>query len=357
MKNEKMGAYVHIPFCTQKCKYCSFTSFACLERKCEYLKALLKEIKYFYQGEVLNTLYFGGGTPSLLDGGDFEMLINSLKFTPEAEVTVEVNPCSLTPVLLKKLYNLGVNRLSVGAQSFDDEILKSIGRMHSALDVKNVVAQARSVGFENISIDLIYGLPGQDLKRWGNSLSEAIELGVEHISLYGLSISSGCYFFNNRPENLADEDLQADMYLLALDMLKDFEHYEVSNFARRGFLGRHNLGYWSLYPYFGFGAGASGYVGGRRYTNTCSLEDYIANPLKEKEYEVTDSLSEEIFLGFRKIEGVDTCYINKKYGIDFDEKYGDVIEKYPEHILKTQKGYRLSVSGILLSNVVLSEFL
>jgi oxygen-independent coproporphyrinogen-3 oxidase len=322
-----------------------------------YVEALLREIRHFYKGETLGSLYFGGGTPSLLRAESFTKIINSLKLAQDAEITVEINPESTSAEFLNALYNNGVNRLSIGVQSFDDALLRTLGRLHDVNSAKNAVALAKNAGFKNISVDLMYGLPRQSLKNWENTLNEALGLNVEHISLYGLKIEEGSYFYDSPPKALADEDLQADMYLLAIDMLKDFGHYEISNFARSKCESRHNSGYWALTPYYGFGPSAAGYLGGKRYVNAMVLEEYIKNPTQSKKFTETNPLDEEIFLGFRRISGLDIYRINKKYGIDFEAKYACVLEKYSKHILKTEVGYKLSVEGILLSNLVLSEFI
>lgn len=371
MRKENTGAYIHIPFCKKKCKYCSFVSSVpedssgaykdCVKPHKDYIKtylnALLKEIECFYKnGESIDTLYFGGGTPSLAKTEDIKALIDSFKLAPDTEITVEVNPESAD--CLDKLYNIGVNRLSIGVQSFNDSHLKGIGRLHSAQCAKDAVIRAKEAGFKNISIDLMYGLPEQSLKDWENTLDEALKLNIEHISLYGLKIEEGCYFYKNPPKHLPDSDTQADMYILALEKLKGYDHYEISNFAKsKEYRSKHNLGYWSLTPYYGFGVGASGFLAGKRYTNTDYLENYIENPLREKEYECTNIFEEEIFLGFRKCDGIDIKLLKEKYGVDFEKKYAGILEKYPKHILKTEKGYKLSTEGILLSNVVLGDFL
>jgi len=360
MINEKpvsgVNVYIHIPFCKRKCRYCSFVSYACNEDG--YIDALVKEIKHFYRDEKANTLYFGGGTPSLLEIGSFKKVKECFNLSDSAEITVEINPESTTEKFLKGLYDLGVSRLSIGVQSFNDEILKNIGRLHNSKQAKQALTLARNTGFKNMSIDLIYGLPGQTLKDWENTLEEALELNTEHISLYGLKIEEGSYFYDNPPENIADSDTQADMYLAALDKLQKYEHYEISNYARtKDTRSRHNTGYWNLVPYYGFGVSASGYLNKKRYTNTFGLKEYLVNPCAEKLYEETNPLEEEIFLGFRRTTGIDIRYINKEYGIDFEKQYKKTLEKYREHIIKTKNGYRLSVEGILLSNIVLSDFL
>ena len=213
------STYIHIPFCKKKCNYCSFTSFNNLEMKAIYLDSLLKEIDFFYDKTPQNTLYIGGGTPSILSIGDFDEIFQNFNFEKNAEITVEVNPESVTREYLKELNALHVNRLSIGCQTFDEDILSSIGRIHKVQDALNSIEWAKNAGFNNINIDLIYGLPNQDLTKWENDLKIALELDVQHISLYGLKIDKGCYFYKNKPENIADNDIQADMYLLAEDIL------------------------------------------------------------------------------------------------------------------------------------------
>lgn len=382
--NAITSTYIHIPFCTKKCGYCSFLSYETLELKNIYIDALLVEIKKFYNFTPQKTLYIGGGTPSLLGLGDFEEIFSQFNFEKNPEVTVEINPNGIREEYLKGLKNLGVNRLSIGVQSFDNDILKTIGRSHNAKDVYRTINYARRAGFDNISIDLIYGLPNQNLKNWEQTLKTAISFTPEHISLYGLKIDKGCYFYKNKPENLASEDLQADMYLMAQNVLDDYTQYEISNFARKAhgkfdfpknqisqaqpevqknpnFTGKHNLNYWKLGFYNGFGVGASGFSPLGRYNNTNDIEKYIKNPLN-KTYEKSNAqgfLEEEIFLGFRLIEGINVNYLNQKYNINFEKKYILQLEKFIStgHILKTNTGYKLSTEGILLSNSVLCEFI
>lgn len=359
------SAYIHIPFCKQKCRYCSFVSFPKLEIKNDYLNALKKEIKHYYKSEQLDTLYFGGGTPSLLSAEEFGEILQLLNFTEETEITVELNPENLTTSYLKDLKTLGINRLSIGCQTFNDEILQQIGRKHSASDVENAVKLAQEAGFENISLDFIYGLPNQSTEMFVNDLMHAKNLGIHHISLYGLKIEEGCYFHKNMPTNLADGDLQAEMYLKAIETLENFEHYEISNFSRienRNLNSKHNLNYWNNENYYGFGVAAHGYTSNIRYSNTENLEEYLTSPTKhlfEKSLTVEEQLEEEIFLGFRKTDGIDIENINKKFGINFEEKYKTILEKYLSsgHLAKRADKYKLTNDGILVSNYILSEFL
>lgn len=351
------NVYIHIPFCKQKCKYCSFVSFELLKEKEAYLKALKQEISNSYRGEELSTLYLGGGTPSLLTDSEVSDLLGLFNVTKNTEITMELNPESVDYNYLKELYNLGINRLSFGCQTFDDKILKIIGRLHNSAQVKDSVISAQKIGFKNINLDFIYGLPNQSTEDFANDLKTAIGLGVQHISLYGLKIDEGCYFYNHKPENLPDDDIQADMYLKACKILKDFEHYEISNF---GIPSKHNLNYWNNKNYYGFGVSAHGYIDNIRYSNTNSLSDYIQNPLKHNtELQLTkqQQLEEEIFLGFRKMTGINIFDINKKFEIDFGKKYQSILEKYKKYFIKTPNGYALNTDGILISNCILSEFL
>lgn len=358
------NAYIHIPFCKSKCRYCSFISYPDLELKEQYLQALQKEIKYFYKEELLNTLYIGGGTPSVLSVKELESIITNFRLEHNTEVTVELNPESLTAEYLAGLKDIGVNRLSLGCQTFDDEILKLIGRRHNSEQVKASVKLAADVGFENVSLDFIYGLPSQSIESFCADLKTAVSLGVKHISLYGLKIDEGCYFYDNPPENLPDTDMQADMYLRAIGILSalNFEHYEISNFAKKGFESRHNLNYWDNNTYYGFGIAAHGYTDGIRYSNYEDFETYFKFPhIHNLTHRVTldEQLEEEIFLGFRKMNGINIQSINDKFSIDFEKKYSDILKKYldSKHIVKTYEGYKLSDEGILVSNVVLADFL
>lgn len=356
------SAYIHIPFCRQKCYYCSFVSFAMPELIENYLDALNNEIQYFYKTEKLKTLYLGGGTPSILSANQIEKIISNFNISKNTEITMELNPEYINKKYLTELKKIGINRLSIGCQSFDNEILKLIGRKHTSKDVEFAVKTAQDFGFDNISLDFIYGLPTQNIDNFLKDLDIAIKLNIQHISLYGLKIEKGCYFYKNPPQNIADEDIQADMYLGAISKLSDFEHYEISNFAKKDFYSRHNLNYWNNENYYGFGLSAHGYVENVRYANNADIKKYIKNPLTEKTKHTLSNqerLEEEIFLGFRRMTGINIQNINKKFNIEFDKKYSDILSKYLKsgHIKKTNEGYCLTNNGILVSNIILSEFL
>ena len=357
------SAYIHIPFCKSKCFYCAFTSTCNLNLETGYIISLLKDIDTNYQGNKLKTLYIGGGTPSILPLKHVKKIMDKFHLLDNPEVTFELNPENATEDYLKGLLELGINRLSIGIQTFDNNILKIINRNHNSKKAITTVKLAQEVGFKNISIDLIYGLPTQTPEGFKKDIEIAKELDIQHISLYGLKIEENSIFGKKLPKDLPDDDLQADMYLLAIDLLKDFSHYEISNFAKsEEFQSRHNLTYWDNEEYYGFGCSAHGYQDGIRYANSFDINKYIENPLL-RDFGHTETqkekLEEEIFLGFRRAKGIDTALINTKYKIDFDTKYEKPLKEYLDtgHILKTENGYKLSNHGFLISTVILADFL
>ncbi|MBR1976945.1 radical SAM family heme chaperone HemW [bacterium] len=361
------SAYIHVPFCLKKCAYCSFLSFEKKMVPKKYLYVLNMEINKKYNGEKLKTLYFGGGTPSILSISQVATILKNFNFEKDAEITFEVNPKTVDLAYLTELRMLGVNRLSIGVQSFNDEILSKIKRMHNSACALDTIKMAHKAGFDNISIDLMYGLPAQTMKIWAETLNVANNLPVQHISLYGLKIDSGSKFYNNMPKNLPTLDEQADMYELAIEKLTKFKQYEISNFAiSEDFQGKHNLNYWNLGKYYAFGLGASGFSELGRYQNQQSLDVYCKLDF-ESEYEEFESpeeekevrLNEAVMLAFRLVSGVDKALINAKFNIDFDRKYAKPLKKYLEtgHIKETKKGYAFTTKGFLLSNNILSEFI
>ena len=357
------SVYIHIPFCKSKCKYCSFVSFAKRDSINSYIEKLLEEIAFYYKGECLNTLYFGGGTPSLLEPNSVSDIISKFNLSNDCEVTFEMNPDDVIEDYMNELIKFGVNRISMGAQSFDDETLKLIGRRHNSRQIFEAVRIAQRSGFKNISLDLIYGLPNQTLESLTLDLDKITSLGIQHISTYGLKIEEESFWGKNQPNNLPDDDMQADMYILINQYLasKGYDRYEISNFSKKGYESKHNLNYWDNAEYYGFGIAAHGYVDGIRYSNLTDLKRYIENSTNHQDEHLVskeEQLEEEIFLGFRKESGVNVDKIRNKYELDFEEKYRDVLVKYePEYIVKTDKGYKLTLQGVLLSNNILSEFI
>lgn len=357
-------AYIHIPFCIRKCNYCSFVSGKNIQDKEPYLQALIKEIQTRYNQDKLKTLYIGGGTPSLLNPKDIETLISLFNFEESPEITIEINPETITKEKANGYASTGVNRASLGVQTFDNNILKLIGRKHTENDIINAIDTIKSSNINNISVDLIYGLPTQTLEMFDKDINKAISLDVQHLSSYGLKIEEGSYFYTHNPDNLPDDEMQAKMFLHLCKVLKanNFEHYEISNFSKAGFNSQHNSAYWKNKNYYGFGLNASGYEGNIRYKNTSIFEKYIKNPLTIEEETILTTQEikeEEIFLALRLKEGLDIAKFNQKYEIDFEQTYKTILEKYSNlEMLKIENNHcKLTEKGILLSNDIMSEFI
>lgn len=374
--DRKLGIYIHIPFCAGKCSYCDFYSLAGSDKLMpKYQAALIKHIEEAapQMGQYyIDTLYFGGGTPSYYGAKYICEIFNTLKHSAKvlksAEVTVEMNPDSVTRDDLQLLKSEGVNRISLGVQSANDEILRLIGRRHSFNQADQAIKMARAEGFDNISIDLIYGLPSQTRNDWADTLSKAIALHPQHISCYGLKIEEGtpiCKYKDS--EFLPSDDEQADMYLYMTDILEHYGYpqYEISNFAMKGFMSRHNLKYWKLDDYMGFGPGAHSCVSGVRYSYIRDLEGYIKGVFDGSniidEYEKTDKLdraAEYIMLGMRTVRGISKEEYNKVYRSGFDGlEY--LLSEYEKKGWTRLRGNRWSFtsSGFLLSNILIGTLL
>ncbi len=377
MAGEPHGVYIHIPFCRARCRYCDFNTYSGLEKLIpQYVGALLREMEGWRALSLQSTsVYFGGGTPSLLSAKNVQLILNacrdSFSIAGEAEIILEANPGTLAPAFLESIRKCGVNRLSLGVQSFDDEMLKMLGRLHEASEARGAYIEARSAGFDNISVDLMYGLPSQTLKQWEDGLGEAVELGPEHLSLYALTLEEHAPLFMDISSNLIpapDPDLAADMYSLAENVLEKagYVHYEISNWARPGRESTHNLTYWQAGSYTGIGAGAHSYFKGERCWNVAHPLEYIrrieeqgkailGRELISPETERTD----HIILRLRLVEGLDLQEFRKRYGSDMDRLYGDEISALKEAGLLECAGgkLRLTPRGRLLGNEVFQRFL
>ena len=357
------NCYVHIPFCTQKCNYCSFVSYPCLEKMTGYVYSLLKEISVNYGGEPLETLYIGGGTPSLVPIDLLKKILNKFLYVQNPEITVEVNPEDVTEELITAYMEMGINRISMGVQSLDDKILQIAGRRHTSKRALEAIDIIQSSGCKNLSLDLIYGLPSQTRQSFIKDVKCLLDYSINHISLYGLKIEEDSAFGKTLPLQLPDDDAQADMYQEVCELLpsRGFIQYEVSNFAQIGFESRHNMNYWNNNSYYGFGVAAHGYVDGFRYYNTSSLHEYMEKPdVTEYAHHVTDKerLEEEIFLGMRRVSELDIAEINQKYNIDFLKKFDVQLKKYLGEFLLLENGtLKFTTQGFLLSNVILSDFI
>lgn len=369
--------YFHIPFCLSKCNYCDFISFPVGKESADpaaYIPLLRRELA-LWREEIAGagTAYFGGGTPTLLPPGELAAFVLDLrKSCPELEeITIEANPGTITGAGLNLLRQAGVNRLSLGIQSFDDEFLAAMGRAHTKREARQVFHEARRADFGNISLDLIYGLPGQSLANWRQQLETALELAPEHISLYGLALSPASPWGRALAKGelvLPNEDLAADMMELGGDILTaaGFEHYEIANFARPGRRSRHNQVYWRRENYLGLGLAAASCRGSGRWHNLSNLKDYTAaleankKPLAGQEHLTREQeLAETIILGLRLKEGVNLAVLSGRFRLDVMEKYTDQTKDLIAWgLVELAEGHlRLTKRGLPLANEVFYRFL
>ena len=364
-----LGLYIHIPFCKAKCAYCDFYSLAHSEEKMDaYTAALLRhleEVAPRAAGMQVDTVYFGGGTPSYLGPARLIRILQTVQrrydVTRDAEITLEANPDSAGDWrALRKLRRAGFNRLSLGVQSTDDELLRRIGRVHTYEQVQQAVTAARKAKLTNLSLDLIYGLPGQTMEDWQRTLADAVALGPEHLSCYGLKLEEGTPLWQQRQAlTLPDDDAQADMYLYTVAALSEagYGQYEISNFARAGRESRHNLKYWRMQEYAGFGPGAHSDFGGVRYGYVRDLDAYIAGRLVLAEAETDGTLArdfEYVMLSLRTAEGIDRRTFENRYRQRF-EAMERLFVRYEEAGLaqRTEGGWRLTPRGFLVSNSII----
>ena len=369
MMERPLGLYLHIPFCKSKCVYCDFYSLAQSEDKMDaYTDALIRHIEEVAPrcaAHTVDTVYFGGGTPSYLGEKRLVRLMKTVKkrFTlaRDAEITLEANPDSAGDwKTLRLLRRAGFNRLSLGVQAADDELLRRIGRVHTWDQVLSAAAAARMAGFENLSLDLIYGLPQQTLEAWQDTLRSALALEPRHISCYGLKVEPNTPLWQQRETaQLPDDDTQADMYLWTVDYLaeKGYGQYEISNFALPGYESRHNWKYWTLGEYAGFGPGAHSDMGGVRFAYERDLDSYIAGDLQLSEMEEIPPLDrdlEYIMLSLRTTQGIDSGYFERQYRQKF-QPMEDLLVQYESHGLaqRTERGWRLTPRGFFVSNAII----
>jgi len=373
-----LGIYIHVPFCRSKCQYCDFYSVTTKEDKWfdGYQDAVCQHIQEagaLAPDYVVDSIYFGGGTPSFFGAEGMIAILNtvrkSFRVSGSAEITFEANPDSVSDRLLRRLHSEGFNRVSLGIQCDNDDILKKIGRPHSYEQAVSAVKRIRKFKFKNLSLDLMYGLPGQTLQSWERTLKNVLKLQPEHISCYGLKVEEGTPLYEYKDFcNLADDDTQADMYLSAVKILKEhgYRQYEISNFCRKGNVSRHNLKYWNGDPYLGFGPNASSDFGGSRFTIVRDLPAYIegirtgGQVLQEiQEVASRDRAGEYLMMRLRTVTGIDPKEYEKQYLMSFAplEAY---LQKCRDHGLavKTYDGrWHLTPEGFLLSNDIISELL
>ena len=371
------GLYVHIPFCSSRCSYCDFATGLYQQELAErYVRALVADIRSSrYFGDSVDTIYFGGGTPSLLAPSQLELILATLHdcFTidSKSEITLEINPGSVDEEKLRAFRSLGINRASFGAQTFDDAELAKLGRSHTTADTLKTFSDLRNIGFENVSFDLIAGLPGQRLEGWERNIKLALDLRPEHLSFYLLEVHSGTPLAEHicrgiQPE--PDDDLAGVMYERMLEQTADagYEHYEISNLCRPGFHSRHNIKYWTGEPYHGFGCSAHSYDGAvRRWSNHRDVLKYVTviesgeSPVvDEQQLSQTDMRAEAVFLGMRLMQGVDLRRYRESFGVDLRDEHAEDLDRFCKAGLLELDGdlIRLTRTGALLSNEVFAAF-
>ena len=378
---KRLGIYVHVPYCIRKCPYCGFYSKAVGdsfdvhgEEYKVYKDKLIKSIKEYGEvsmGKTVDSIFFGGGTPTVLRAHDLIGILGEIKdayqVPHDCEITVEANPGTVDTEKLKKLADWGFNRLSLGIQSFDNHVLRTLGRIHTAKEAEEAFLMAREAGFRNINLDLMFGIPGQSVSTWVRTLEKALSLRPEHISFYSLQLEEGTPFFKKfeagELQELPDV-VDREMYHFAIRMLKDagYHHYEISNAALPGFECRHNIKYWTLHEYLGFGPSAAAFSAGYRRTMD---EDQVETDFHQNSD--FDNMSEFVFTGLRMTRGINYGEFRARFGIGFEEAFAECMEELEEYIRDgfvrrdvdaegNRMGIRLTEKGIDISNQILSLF-
>ena len=373
---KEIGIYIHIPFCIKKCEYCDFVSYCNKEKYVpQYINALKKEIKNNINKEYkITTIYIGGGTPSSIEENYIADIIETIKLNmndenlkefKNVEVTIEVNPGTVTEKKLETYKEIGINRLSIGLQETHDELLKSIGRIHTYEEFLKTYNLARKIGFNNINVDLMIALPNQTIQDIKENLEKIIKLNPEHISVYSLILEEGTPFYNKYNENkirLPDEELERNMYWYVKNTLENngYIHYEISNFSKKGFESKHNMNCWNQEEYLGFGVAAHSYNNRIRYSNTNSIEEYIkgSNKIVHEEQTLEDMQKEYMLLGLRKIEGINIQKFKNKFAQNpifiFKEQLNKLVNE--ELIIVDVNEIKLTNKGLDLANIVWEEF-
>ena len=377
--SKKLGLYIHIPFCKQKCNYCDFYSLGCQESKIpSYIEALCQHIKReapLYKDYEIDTVFLGGGTPSLVEPKEFEKLADtikgSLKITQDAEFSIEANPGTLTKEKLNCYIKNGVNRISIGLQSTSDTELKALGRIHDLKEFKESYSLARKCGLNNINIDIMYGLPNQRLDDLAKTIENVCEFNPEHISAYCLKIEENTPFYKMRDSLiLPNDDEEYEMYIYLCNELKKqgYEQYEISNFSKKGARCVHNLKYWLSEEYIGFGPSAHSYFNGKRYYYEDSVEKYIkslecVDNLPKKHYEEEtalkeNSMDEYVMLKMRLSDGINEQDFKEKFGVSFISEYPSVLSYIKNGYVKQENNsYSFTPKGFFVSNYILSQIL
>jgi len=379
--SNSLAVYVHIPFCVRHCAYCDFNVHVeqaqnaivdeTVAAICDDLRLSAPPLKNEYR---VKTIFFGGGTPTFLSAEQLAQILTTIRtefnVAPDAEISSEANPNSSDAEQFARMRDAGFNRLSIGVQAFDNRLLATMDRLHSADDAENAVRAAQSAGFVNLSLDLMFGLPGQTPELWDSTLTRALELNLPHISLYALTLEPGTRFerlHTGGKLSLPDEDTEAEMYLHCIERLtaNGYEHYEVSNFARPGFRCRHNLTYWHNGEYLGVGAGAVSYLDGRRFKRERLPKRYVekvragADLTVETEALTADeTLGETLMLGLRLREGINLAEMEERFGVDVRERFAPEIARLTaRNWIEIENGIlRVTSAGLLFVNTIAAEF-
>lgn len=376
---EEIGLYIHIPFCNSKCFYCDFVSFPKIDDKVSsYIDFLIEEMslyKEIMEKYIVKTIFIGGGTPSYIDSSYIGKILNYIyeNFNTDLveEITIECNPGTLSREKLEVYKGLGINRLSLGLQTLNDELLKSIGRSHTCEDFYKNYNLIRKIGFENINVDLMFGLPGQRLIDIEETLNKIVDLDIEHISFYSLILEENTLlntWYDQGKIELPDEDLERQMYYEGIKILNDngYDHYEISNFAKKGLESQHNLLYWELKPYLAFGISAHSNIDNKRFGNYNDFKSYYNSlenlkfPRQGEEYIEKDmEMAEYLIMGLRLIQGISKEDFYNRFGVEIEKVYGHVLKKYEKQKLLyiDEERVRFTSKGLDLSNVVLVDLL
>lgn len=377
---KKLGLYIHIPFCIQKCKYCDFLSFEHIKEEDmnRYADAAAAEIENksaMLKDHIIDTIFLGGGTPSVLNSESLEKIIQAVfkyfKVSDSIEFTIEANPKTFNKEKLSHYLHLGINRLSMGVQSLEDDILKILGRIHSSQDFYRSFYDAREAGFSNVNTDIMFSIPKQSEKDWKNTLHNILELKPEHISFYSLKIEENTPFHEMQNKGIIeeyDEDTDRKMYWYAVNEIKNkgYIHYEISNAALEGYECRHNLKYWSMEEYLGIGAGAHSFISGIRSSNETDLNKYIHNVNNKIDTTVwsyqnsaKDNISEYIFTGLRKTDGICLSAFEKEFGIEFNALFEKEMKEMIQnnYLESLNNRIRLTDKGLDVSNNIMARFL
>lgn len=376
---QPLGLYIHVPFCRSKCEYCDFYSLGgglnneSMELYLQAVLAHIKETSLRVTGYVVDTVYFGGGTPTFFGADGLVRILAEIdrrfQLEPNAEITLEANPDTVTAEGMSKLRRAGFNRISIGVQTDDDAKLKALGRPHTYKQAQAAVSLARRAGFQNVSIDLMFGLPSQTREQWMSTLRNVLELRPEHISCYGLKVEPGTPLYEYREgANLPDDDTQADMYFYAVETLEEmgYEQYEISNFAKPGLACRHNLKYWTGEPYIGFGPAAASDFGGKRFTAEANLDRYITGILEQgtilsecETIPTRERAGEYLMLRLRTAYGIEENEYKQRFLLPF-EPLEELLAMYEKRGLsqKEETGrWRLTPKGFMVSNSILVQLL